>query len=722
MINFDWVDFYKEFAQILLEYKNRRSEVIEKIITVYSNAGINLPTLEKDNKIVDIDPFTVFGLFNKSSLKDSNRIKIIRGLADAFGVKNAVPTSFGSIPTLNNQNATFYYFVGDREDGDIDALWELFESALNYAGEPSAENRASVAEYFDIVINKKGNGNSKITMGLYWIAPEVFLNLDSRNEWYIYESGKIPAEIVASLPKVEPKIPAHKYFNIIEAITSYLKSGTLGVKNFKELSFNAWEHSTEVNEEIKQAAKTQREDKGDALADEDVQTVHYWLYAPGDNACKWDDFREAGIMAIGWCGIGDLTAFETKDSMKKKMKEVFGDQYSYKNAAHATWQFANEIKPGDIVFVKKGMHKIIGRGVVTGEYKYQPEIAEDKHDFGHTIPVNWTHNGEWDHPGQAVVKTLTDITPYTDYVEKLNALFAVDVDEVNEVEATYPSYDAEKFLSEVYMDRSEYETLVGLIRTKMNVILQGAPGVGKTFAAKRLAYSMMGEKDPNRVMLVQFHQSYTYEDFIEGFRPTSAGNGFEIKKGSFYNFCKKAGEDLENKYFFIIDEINRGNLSKIFGELFMLIENDKRGNSLQLLYSDEKFNVPSNVYIIGMMNTADRSLAMLDYALRRRFAFYTMNPGFNSDGFRAYRTALASEKLNKLIACVESLNSIIASDESLGEGFCIGHSYFCNIATVSDSILSSIVEYELIPLLKEYWFDEPIKVKDWSSNLRSAIK
>ena len=179
---------------------------------------------------------------------------------------------------------------------------------------------------------------------------------------------------------------------------------------------------------------------------------------------------------------------------------------------------------------------------------------------------------------------------------------------------------------------------------------------------------------------------------------------------------------MENEYFFIIDEINRGNLSKIFGELFMLIENDKRGNSLQLLYSDEKFNVPSNVYIIGMMNTADRSLAMLDYALRRRFAFYTMNPGFDSDGFRNYKTKLASDKMDELIACVESLNGVIAADDSLGEGFCIGHSYFCNIEEINDAILSNIVEYELVPLLKEYWFDEPIKVKDWSNNLRSAIK
>ena len=467
---------------------------------------------------------------------------------------------------------------------------------------------------------------------------------------------------------------------------------------------------------------TPKKDNTATLADDDVDTIRYWIYSPGDNACKWDEFYKAGIMAIGWSGIGALTSFDSKDAMKKKMKETYGDQYSYKNAAHATWQFVNELKPGDVVFVKKGMYKVIGRGVVTGDYEYRPDLEDEEYEYGHVRNVDWTHNGEWEHPGQAVMKTLTDITSYTDYVEKLNALFADDIEDVQEIETTYPPYDVDRFLEEVYMDKTDYNTLVGLIRTKKNVILQGAPGVGKTFAAKRLAYSMMGQKDQDRVMLVQFHQSYTYEDFIEGFRPTGVAGGFEIKKGSFYNFCKKAGEDLENEYFFIIDEINRGNLSKIFGELFMLIENDKRGNSLQLLYSDEKFNVPSNVYIIGMMNTADRSLAMLDYALRRRFAFYTMNPGFDSDGFRNYKTKLANDKMDKLIACVESLNGVIAADDSLGEGFCIGHSYFCNIEEVTDTVLSNIVEYELIPLLKEYWFDEPIKVKDWTSNLRSAIK
>lgn len=457
----------------------------------------------------------------------------------------------------------------------------------------------------------------------------------------------------------------------------------------------------------------------DALADTASETIRYWLYTPGEGSSLWEEFYKKGIMAIGWGYIGDLRNFDSKDAMKQKMKELHDPSLSYMNSAHATWQFANEIKVGDIVFAKKGRSQIIGRGVVASDYEYD-ESAEEYKNVRH---VEWTHKGEWPHPGQAGVKTLTDITPYTDYVEQLCALFIGDDDtEEDERIIEYPPYSAEDFLVDVYMQDEEYDTLVNLIRTKKNIILQGAPGVGKTYAAKRLAYSMMGVKDQNRVMMVQFHQSYSYEDFIEGYRP--AANGFVLNKGAFYKFCKTAELDDENEYFFIIDEINRGNLSKIFGELFMLIESDKRGIQLQLLYSGEKFAVPKNVYIIGMMNTADRSLAMLDYALRRRFAFYEMRPGFDTDGFREYRMGLGSEKFDRLIHCVESLNNVIAADESLGDGFCVGHSYFCNLTAekVTDRALSAVVEYELIPLLKEYWFDEPLKVKDWTNNLRSAVK
>lgn len=718
---FTWVQFYKEFANKLLAYKNNREELIDKVKSIYTETEINMPTLEKDNNIVDIDPFTVFGLFNKSSMREMNRVKILSAVKKIFDVDAELPTSFESIPVLNNQNATFYYFVGDRGENDIDDLWSLFETAIQYASSPTAENRELLSQYFDLVINRKGNGNSKITMGLYWIAPNAFLNLDSRNEWYIYESGKIADEVTDSLPKVEAKISSKVYFEIVERLRDYLKSDLSDLKDFKELSFEAWKYSSEVNEKIKEQKKEKAalEQKGAGLADDDVETTHYWIYSPGDKASKWDEFYERGVMGLGWCEIGDYSQYSSKEEMKTAMKENIEPSKSYMNAAHATWQFLQVMKPGDIVFAKKGMHTVIAKGVVTSDYIYDTTDSV----YPNVRKVNWINVGERQHPGQAVTKTLTDITAYTDYVSKLNALYEDEADDVSEpAEIVYPEYSPENFLEEVYMDGESYDTLVELIRVKKNVILQGAPGVGKTFAAKRLAYSMMGCKDQNRVMMVQFHQSYTYEDFIEGSRPSSVGDGFEIKKGSFYNFCKKAADDLDNEYFFIIDEINRGNLSKIFGELFMLIESDKRGNALQLLYSDEKFFVPANVNIIGMMNTADRSLAMLDYALRRRFAFFEIKPGFDSDGFKKYRMNLDNEKFNRLIECVQSLNAVIKADDSLGEGFCIGHSYFCNLKTITDKALSNIVEYEMVPLLKEYWYDEQTKVNDWTDRLRSSIK
>ena len=197
-----------------------------------------------------------------------------------------------------------------------------------------------------------------------------------------------------------------------------------------------------------------------------------------------------------------------------------------------------------------------------------------------------------------------------------------------------------------------------------------------------------------------------------------------LKKGLFITFVKKAEIDSDNDYFFIIDEINRGNLSKIFGELFMLLESDKRGVELQLLYSDEKFSIPENVYIIGMMNTADRGLAMLDYALRRRFAFFEFTPAFDTEGFRKYCEQKNNSKFDKLITTIKRLNEAIETDETLGRGFFIGHSYFCtkNDFEIDDLWLSSVVDYELVPLLSEYWFDDLSKVKEWTTILRGAIQ
>lgn len=287
-------------------------------------------------------------------------------------------------------------------------------------------------------------------------------------------------------------------------------------------------------------------------------------------------------------------------------------------------------------------------------------------------------------------------------------------------EAPNDPYTSEDFLRDVYMTSADYTKIQAVLRNKKNIILQGAPGVGKTFAAKRLAWSMMGEIDESRVEFVQFHQNYSYEDFVMGYKPVE--DGFELRNGIFYRFCQRAANQPDKDFFFIIDEINRGNMSKIFGELLMLIERDYRGTKATLAYNGLPFSVPKNLYIIGMMNTADRSLAMIDYALRRRFSFFDMEPGFDSEGFRQYQASLNNETLNALVERVKDLNKEIAADKSLGKGFCIGHSYFCGQDTCTDEWLDSIVNYDILPMLSEYWFDDTAKLQRWENILRGVLQ
>lgn len=471
---FDWVDFYKELSGKLLRYKNNRTELIRKVRKIYEITGFNFPTLEKDNQLVDIDPFTFFGLFNKR-LTDSNRIAILKAVAELFDVKAPVPTSFDSLPVLNPFNATFYKFIPDRGESEIQDLWELFDSALGYVENPSPDATVRVSEYFDRCINKKGNGNGKITMGLYWIAPDVFLNLDQRNTWYIYESGRIPEKIVKTLPEIETKISSAKYFDIMEKLRTYIRSDISPLKDFKELSFEAWKYSEQVNQEIAAAkkAETQRENKGNAVADEGVKTIHYWIYAPGDGADHWNEFYNSGIMGLGWDEIGDLSKYNSKSEMRQAMKEKIDPTRSFKNDAHATWQFANEMKPRDVIFAKKGMYRVIGRGVVSSDYEYD----EDRDSYRNIRQVKWTDKGEWPHPGQAVMKTLTDITRYTDYVEKLNALFeSEDEEDVEEpVETDLMPYDANQFLEDVYMEETKYDALVALLKKEKERDSTGSP-------------------------------------------------------------------------------------------------------------------------------------------------------------------------------------------------------------------------------------------------------
>lgn len=292
---------------------------------------------------------------------------------------------------------------------------------------------------------------------------------------------------------------------------------------------------------------------------------------------------------------------------------------------------------------------------------------------------------------------------------------------ITNVPPIYKEYSKEQFLSDAFITEEKYNTIVNRLNRKNNIILQGAPGVGKSYLAKKIVYSILGKIDEDKVQMIQFHQSYSYEDFIMGYRPNKSG-GFDIVEGVFYKFCKKAIENQNENFYFIIDEINRGNLSKIFGELMLLIECDKRGEkfAMSTVYSEEKFYIPDNLYIIGLMNTADRSLALIDYALRRRFSFIDIEPAFG-ERFDKYTKQFESTNLNKVLNVINEINYDIEKDESLGKGFKIGHSYFCNLDDASDIELLEIIECDIIPLLEEYWIENTSIVEKYAQRLNEAI-
>ena len=284
----------------------------------------------------------------------------------------------------------------------------------------------------------------------------------------------------------------------------------------------------------------------------------------------------------------------------------------------------------------------------------------------------------------------------------------------NDEDPRHRSYTARHAQQDLFIDPGHLTRLVKSIKSGKNLILQGPPGTGKTFIARRIAWCLIGRKDNGPIGMVQFHQSYAYEDFVEGFRPTKGG-GFDLKPGVFRRFCERARANPAIPHVFIIDEINRGNLSRIFGELLMLIEADKRSEdyAVTLPYSDTRFHVPANVHLLGMMNTADRSLALVDYALRRRFAFETLEPAYGTEyGRDAFERHLAAKGADPSLArriCdrMGKLNEKIAKDKELGRGFRIGHSYFVpgDGDVPSEDWYTRVVDTQIAPLLREYWFD-----------------
>ena len=833
-MTFTWIPFYMEFGKKLLNYRNDRKPLINWIYDNIDGSFIKHFKDSSDGKrVADTDPFTVMAIINRSITWDK-KIILCEQFKNFLNITAPVPQDFLGVPEANNMLSNFMAFEINRKDGDIERLWKLFEAAvkdMDIKSEYDALNGQFLIKY-------------NITMGLFWIRPDKYLALDGNNR------EKLEALDIASF-KHNRFVPYDEYMNIIKQLDAMIKSGEIDCKNYAEFS---------------QMSYTQNDDGSTKDSVSEISSSEseksYWTFSPGEQATMWDFCVKEGVMCMGWDKLGDYSQYPSLEETNQAIKRLYSNEGSAKNDTLAVWQFANELKPGDVVFAKKGRNTIIGRGVVESEYMYDETLPKYKH----IRKVKWTNVGEWKTDEMHAMKTLTNVTRYKDSVDRLNALidgkaplppkgttrkqywwltgspkywspsndweigddidytlynekgnkrrvfkhfmeakpgdlviayestpilqivaigrvvsetdgevlyirkienllspvpyteilnnpilkksepvmnrcqgslFMLSQDEFDEImrlirkdnpapvedeeepAEEYAPYGDDDFLQEVYMEKKDYEQLKGLLLRKKNLILQGAPGVGKTFAAKRLAYAIMGEENYDRIKIVQFHQNYSYEDFVLGYKPNEKG-GFELKEGIFYQFCKKAAMDKDNQYFFIIDEINRGNLSKIFGELLMMIEKEYRNTSIQMSYADRRFAVPSNVYLIGMMNTADRSLAMIDYALRRRFSFYEMKPAFKTPAFNYYIEEQDDLHLNNLVKALIALNQVIADDDSLGTGFCIGHSYLCDLG--DDYDLESIVEYDIIPMLREYWFDNDERFNSEVQKLRSAIK
>lgn len=411
---------------------------------------------------------------------------------------------------------------------------------------------------------------------------------------------------------------------------------------------------------------------------DDDGAVRYWLYAPGADGSEWTSDQHDHVMRIAFTPVGNLRGFASQDEITAKVRSSSGVK-SPTNESLALWQFFAKVQIGDIVVAKKGTRTYLGYGIVTGEYMYAPN-----EDFMHSRAVNWKKIGEWDRRPDAELprKTLTRMNAdHVSYVRKLLGI-----------------------------DEEGSELADGALRS-LNMILHGPPGTGKTYqliTKYAKLFGVGGLANNDRCVFVTFHQSFSYEDFVEGIRPVLSGGAssvlaYKIEDGVFKTIALRAARDLGRKYAIFIDEINRGNIASIFGELITLIEDDKRQGSktalsVTLPYSRERFAVPPNLYIIGTMNTADRSIEALDTALRRRFSFIELapDPSLLSKNVEGINLVLLLTTINRRIECL------------LDRDHCIGHSFLMGIASIDE--LRSAFQNKIMPLLREYFYNNAAKV------------
>ena len=583
-VNFSWIPFYEEAARKLLDWEGRQSELIAFLKSLDEKGLPVIKLQDKDEQgneapFIEIDPFTFIGAFNRGITVENRRV-IASAVGDLLGVKANTPNDFEGIPTLNNQKSWFFSNRSQRKPADIPALWRVFRVALGQ--DPLTNPEFSAA--FDAALSVR-NVNVNLTMGLYWIRPSVFLGLDQNNR----------AHLKITLPP--GGLSATAYLDILKRFQG---------QSFPELSYAAWNEPRADGE------------KSAALKTEAVQPGDVWFVGAywGDHepADQTERFVAEGIWQNGYKDkfLDDVRSMKAGDRIAIKSSSTQKNNLPF-NALGNTVSLMTIKAIGTVVANR-------GDGI-TVEVEWANDYHTKQWYFYTNRQTVWRLNTRLEHQDHDLVEKLISFTfddapqDYEWFVKRLyNDAPSIPSFEAGAHEMGEKPYAVADVVAEgVFMSEAEITQAIERLRTKKDIILQGPPGVGKTFIARKLAYALMEAQDDARVEMVQFHQSYSYEDFVREYRPSQKQVGqFELRDGVFFQFCEKARQDVDAYHVFIIDEINRGNLSQIFGELLTLIEADKlKLFSVPLVYqndSEPTFYVPENVYIIGLMILADPSL------------------------------------------------------------------------------------------------------------------
>lgn len=661
LMSFTWIPLYSEIAHKVLEFESRQGELLSLLEQLKADGLKVIALTDRDasgeeTPLAEIDPFTFFASFNRPGTVE-RRQAILAEIKEAWQLTAPIPDDFDGIPIADARNSWAFDFLGDRTPNDIPTLWRAAREAVE------TNWRTFDRKLFDEVLSIRQMGLSKLSMSLFWLNPRGFLSFDKHTRGYFKKR-----EIVC-----EGKTAAG-YFSWLEMAVA--SAG----EDFLQVSLDAYLGDLPV---VKNGPR------------------FWWLNA---NPKIWD-FRSVPV--------GSVETYTSRNEAGNKRQK-------YKHFA--------AVRPGDLVigYITNPDKEIVAVCEITKGLQDTPdgEAIEFRKIEEFKVPVTW-----------AELRSVPALAHCEPLISNQGSLFAVTADEYDTIRAIIdernlgpqppkcPAFTKADALDGLFMKESRLDEILARLRRKKAIILQGPPGVGKTFIARRLAFALMGERDDRRVTMVQFHPSYGYEDFVQGYRPTRSG--LERRDGVFYQFARLARNDPKRDWFFIIDEINRGNLAKIFGELLMLIEADKRGpnHAIPLTYSeqaDETFHLPSNLHFIGTMNTADRSLAMVDYALRRRFAFVTLNPEFDSPDFDAWLTGRGATAalIVRIRDRIGVLNEVIERERDLGPGFRVGHSFFCPPADhlPDDAWYREVIEGEIQPLLEEY-FDSRERVDKLVSEL-----